>query len=124
MGKLCMIMQHTNLCTPCIAFMLVSHTCIFTINHAEQGREEPPEPAPVEGVNCEQDQGKTRCIPLQSLSFIFGTLIIILFDCALSLQDFCGTVAALGFFLPGYPCLPCYNSYSSLAMTRRSCRVR
>jgi hypothetical protein len=70
MDKLGMIMQHTALCTPCIAFMLVSHTYIFTIDHAEQGRKEPPEPAPVEGVNCEQDQGKPQCIPSKSLSFI------------------------------------------------------
>jgi hypothetical protein len=62
MGKLCIIMQHTTLCTPCIVFMLVSHTCIFVIVHAEQGPEETPEPAPVEGVNLKQDQGKPRCI--------------------------------------------------------------
>jgi hypothetical protein len=121
MGKLCMIMQHTTLCTPCIVCMLVSYTCIFMIDHAEQGREEPSEPPPVKGANCEQYQGKPQCIPPHSLSFIFGTLIIILFDCALSLQDFCDTVAALGFFLPD---CPCYNSYSSLAMARCSCRVR
>jgi hypothetical protein len=40
MVKLLMIMQHITLCTPCIAFMLVSHTCIFVIDHAEQGHEE------------------------------------------------------------------------------------
>jgi hypothetical protein len=56
-------MQHSTLCTPCIAFILVSDTCIFAIDHAEQGREELPEPAPVEGANIEQDQGKLRCIP-------------------------------------------------------------
>jgi hypothetical protein len=50
MGKLCIIMQHTNLCIPYIAFMLVSHTCIFVIDHAEQGRAEPPEPAPIESA--------------------------------------------------------------------------
>jgi hypothetical protein len=55
-------MQLTTLCTPCIAFMLVSHTCIFVIGHAEQGPEEMPEPAQVEGINPEQDQGKPRCI--------------------------------------------------------------
>jgi hypothetical protein len=51
-------MQHITLCTPYIAFMLVSHTCIFAIDHAEHGHEEPPEPAQVEGVNTKQDQGK------------------------------------------------------------------
>jgi hypothetical protein len=62
MVKLRTIMQHSTFCTPCIAFMLVSHTCIFVIDHAEQGHEEPPEPTQVEGVNTEQDQGKPRCI--------------------------------------------------------------
>jgi hypothetical protein len=62
MGKLCIIMQHTTLCIPCIVFILVSHLCIFAIGHAEQGPEETPEPALVEGVNLEQDQGKLRCI--------------------------------------------------------------
>jgi hypothetical protein len=62
MVKLHTIMQHSTLCTPCIAFMLVSHTCIFMIDHMEQGHEEPPEPAQVEGVNTEQDQGKPWCI--------------------------------------------------------------
>jgi hypothetical protein len=38
--------------------MLASHTCTFVIDHLEQGRVEPPEPAPVEGPNYEQDQGK------------------------------------------------------------------
>jgi hypothetical protein len=40
-------MHLTALCTPCIAFMLVAHTCTFAIGHEEQGLEEPPEPAPV-----------------------------------------------------------------------------
>jgi hypothetical protein len=62
MGKLCVIMQHTTLCTPCIAFILVSHICIFAIDHAEPGREETTEPAPVEAGNYEQEQGKPRCI--------------------------------------------------------------
>jgi hypothetical protein len=62
MVKLLMIMQHIILCTPCIAFMSVSHTCIFVIDYAEQGHEETMEPAQVEGVNTKQDQGKPRCI--------------------------------------------------------------
>jgi hypothetical protein len=62
MGRLCRIMHHTTLCTPCIAIMLVSRTCILVIGHAEQGPEEMPEPTPVKGVNLEQDQGKPRCI--------------------------------------------------------------
>jgi hypothetical protein len=62
MGKLCMIMHLTTLCTPCIAFMLVAHTCIIVIGHEEQGLEEPLEPAPVEAGNHEHDQGKLQCI--------------------------------------------------------------
>jgi hypothetical protein len=62
MGKLCIITQHTTLCTLCIAFILVSHAYIFVIDHAEQERVEPSEPAPVEGTDYEQDQGNPRCI--------------------------------------------------------------
>jgi hypothetical protein len=62
MVKLCMIMQHTTFYTTYIAFVLVSYTCIFVIDHTEQRREEPPKSALVEGTNCEQDQGKPRCI--------------------------------------------------------------
>jgi hypothetical protein len=62
MVKLHMIMQHITLCTACIAFMLVSHTCIFVIGHAEQRSEETSELAQVEGVNPEQDQLKPQCI--------------------------------------------------------------
>jgi hypothetical protein len=36
MVKLCMSMQHTTLFTPCIAFVLVSHTCTFAIDQMEQ----------------------------------------------------------------------------------------
>jgi hypothetical protein len=68
MGKLCMIMQHITLCTSCITFMLASHMCIFAIGHAEQGPEETPEAAQVEGVNIEQDQDKPRCIKPPFLS--------------------------------------------------------
>jgi hypothetical protein len=57
-----MIMHHIALCTPCIAFMLVSHTCIFVIDPMEQELEELQEPAPVEEANLEQEQGKRWCI--------------------------------------------------------------
>jgi hypothetical protein len=63
--------MHTTLYTPCITFVLVSHTYIFIIDPAEQGLEEPSASAPVEAGDHEQDQGKTRCIPPKSLSFIF-----------------------------------------------------
>jgi hypothetical protein len=62
MDKLHMIIQHSTFCTPCIAFILMSHTCIFMIDHAEQGHEEPSEPAPLEGANIEKEQDKPWCI--------------------------------------------------------------
>jgi hypothetical protein len=62
MVKVLMIMQHIIPCTSCIAFILVSHTCIFAINHTEQGHEESPEPADVEDSNPEQELGKPHCI--------------------------------------------------------------
>jgi hypothetical protein len=52
-----MIIQHITLCISCIVFILMSHTCIFAIDH-----EEPSEPATVEDTNPEQDQGKPQCI--------------------------------------------------------------
>jgi hypothetical protein len=62
MGKLCMIMDLTALCTSCIAFILMAHTCIIAIGHGEQGLEEPPGLAPVEAGNHEQDQCNPWCI--------------------------------------------------------------
>jgi hypothetical protein len=62
MGKLYISMHFIVRCTPCIAFMLVAHSYTFTIDHMEQGRVEPPEPAPVETADYEQDQGEPRCI--------------------------------------------------------------
>jgi hypothetical protein len=35
---------------------------MLAIDHAEQGRDEPSEPAPVEGADYEQGQGKPQCI--------------------------------------------------------------
>jgi hypothetical protein len=35
---------------------------MFMIDHAEEGRVEPPEPTPVKGIDYKQDQGKPRCI--------------------------------------------------------------
>jgi hypothetical protein len=55
-------MHLTALCTPCIALVFMAHTCIFAIDHAEHGLEEPLEPAPVETADFEQDQDKPRCI--------------------------------------------------------------
>jgi hypothetical protein len=57
-----MIMQHIALCTPCITFVLVSHTCIFAIDPAEPELEELKEPTPAVETNAEQEQGKPQCI--------------------------------------------------------------
>jgi hypothetical protein len=62
MLKLLMSMQHISLYTPCIAIILASHTCIFVIDRAEHGLEEPSAPAPLETGNPEQDQGKPQSI--------------------------------------------------------------
>jgi hypothetical protein len=62
MVKLLTIMHHLTLCITCIAFILVSYTCIFLIDHVEPEREEPSELAPVEDANLEQDQGNLWCI--------------------------------------------------------------
>jgi hypothetical protein len=70
-----MIMQHITVCTPCIAFTLVSHSCIFVIGHVEQGPEETPELAQVVGVNLEQDQGK----PPMHLTIILKFIFILLY---------------------------------------------
>jgi hypothetical protein len=58
MSKLCIRLWLIILCTPCIAFIIVAHGCIFAIDRAGQGRVEPPETAPVETADFEQDQGK------------------------------------------------------------------
>jgi hypothetical protein len=57
-----MIMHHIICCILCIVFILMSHTCIFAIDRAEQGHEETPESAPIEDANIEPEQGKPRCI--------------------------------------------------------------
>jgi hypothetical protein len=62
MVKVLMILHHVALCTPCITLLLVSHTCVFTIDPSEQELEELQEPAPAEKANLEQEQGKPRCI--------------------------------------------------------------
>jgi hypothetical protein len=42
--------------------ILVSHTCTFALDPAEQEFEELQEPAPTEEANPEHEQGKPRCI--------------------------------------------------------------
>jgi hypothetical protein len=64
-------------------FYLSVSSLRIVIDHVEQGREEPLEPAPVEDTNPEQDQGKPRCILPHPLSFIYFSSYFIIPDCAL-----------------------------------------
>jgi hypothetical protein len=75
-------------------------------------------------TNLDLTQGKPRCLPPKSLSFIFETLFIILFDCALSLQDLYGTIVTLGFSFLIILIYPCYNSYRSLELARHRYKCR
>jgi hypothetical protein len=61
MGKLCMYASYHSL-HPIHFIGFMAHPCTFAIDHAEHGLEEPPEPAPAEAIDFEQDQGKPRCI--------------------------------------------------------------
>jgi hypothetical protein len=62
MGNLGTSMHHVTLYTPCITLVLMTYTCVFAIDHAEHGLEEPPTLAPVEAGEHEQEQVKPRCI--------------------------------------------------------------
>jgi hypothetical protein len=42
--------------------MLASYTRTLAIDRMDQERAEPPEPAPVEDADYEQDLGKPQCI--------------------------------------------------------------
>jgi hypothetical protein len=53
------------------------------IDHVKQGREEPPEPAPVKDTDPEHDQGKPRCILPRPLSFIYFFSYFVFLECAL-----------------------------------------
>jgi hypothetical protein len=70
------------------------------------------------------DQGKPRCIPPKSLSFLFEIVFIILYACALSLYELYDTVAVLRFSFPIILVYPCCNSCRSLEMARRRHRCR
>jgi hypothetical protein len=71
MGKLCLIMQHVTLCTPCIAFMLVSHTCVFAIGHVEKEPKETPEPAQVEALTLSKTKSSPSASNHHSLSLFY-----------------------------------------------------
>jgi hypothetical protein len=62
MVKVLMIMQHIILCTPSIAFVLVSHTCIFVMTTQSKDRRNRRSQHKVEDTNPEQEQSKPRCI--------------------------------------------------------------
>jgi hypothetical protein len=51
-------------------------------------------------TNLALDQGKPRCIPPKSLSFVFESLFIILYAYALCLYELYGTVDALRYSFP------------------------
>jgi hypothetical protein len=70
-------MHLTTLFTLCIALVFMTHTCILAIDHAERGLEKPPEPAPVEAGEHEQDQGKPRCIYPSSLNLFYSSSVFI-----------------------------------------------
>jgi hypothetical protein len=59
------------------------HSLRIVIDRVEQGHEEPPEAAPVEDIDPEQDQGKPRCILPHPLSFIYFFSYFMIHDCAL-----------------------------------------
>jgi hypothetical protein len=66
----------------------VVHTCIVAIGHEEQGLKEPPELAPVEAGNHEQDHGKPRCTKPQPLSLFYSSYILIMIcGCALGYRS-------------------------------------
>jgi hypothetical protein len=103
-------MHHIALCTLCIALFNCDHLLHIRVDHAEPESEFQaeqvrwvfggPQVSSGEDTKLALDQGKARCIPPKSLSFIFETLFTILFDCALSLKDLYGTVVVLGFSFP------------------------
>jgi hypothetical protein len=81
MVKMLMIMHRIALCTPCIALVNCDHHFAYALDHAElkteiqamqvQWRIRGPQASSGEDTNLMLDQGKPRCIPPKSLSFIF-----------------------------------------------------
>jgi hypothetical protein len=133
-----MIMHYIALYTPCIALFNCGHLLHIWVDHVEPESEFQaeqvrwvfgnPQVSSGEDTNLALNQGKPLCIPPKSLSFIFETLFIKLFNCVLSLHDLYGTVVALGFSFPIILVYPCYNSCRLIELTRhrykcRRCRV-
>jgi hypothetical protein len=127
-----MFMHHVALCTPYIALVNGGHLLHMRVDHVEPKSEISsgvsaqrvcgPQASNDEDTNLALDQDKPRCIPPLSLSFIFETLIIILFNFALNLLDLYGIVAALVFSFPIILVYSCGNSYRSLELARHRYR--
>jgi hypothetical protein len=100
-----LIMHHNALCTPCIAIFNCGHLMHIRVDYGEPESEIQVEQVrwvfggsqalSGEDTNLPLDQGKHQCIPPKSLSFMFETLFIILYACALSLYVLYGTVDTL-----------------------------
>jgi hypothetical protein len=98
-------MHHIALCTLCIALFHCGHLMHIRVDHVEPESEFQagqvqrvfggPQTPSGNDTNLALDQGKPRCIPQKSLSFMFETLFIILYACALSLYELYGTVVVL-----------------------------
>jgi hypothetical protein len=98
-------MHHITLCTSRIALFNCGHLLLIRVDHVEPKTEnqaeqvqwvfEGPQASSGEDTNLELNQGKPRFIPPKSLSFVFETLFIISYACALCLYELYGTVAAL-----------------------------
>jgi hypothetical protein len=82
-----MTMQHITLSTLCIAFILVSHMCMFVTGRAEQGPEETPEPAQVECVNPSKTKASLSASNHHSWAFVILSILIMIFGCALVFMD-------------------------------------
>jgi hypothetical protein len=98
-------------------FRLSVSSLRIAIDHMEQGREEPPEPAPVEDTDPEQDQGKPQCILQHPLSFIYFFSYFMISHFALGHRS---CIKDTFRSILDYP----MARDMSLAMARRSCRLR
>jgi hypothetical protein len=98
-------------------FRLSVSSLRIAIDHMEQGRVEPPEPAPVEDTDPEQDQGKPQCILQHPLSFIYFFSYFMISHFALGHRS---CIKDTFRSILDYP----MARDMSLAMARRSCRLR
>jgi hypothetical protein len=97
MSKTLLFMHHNAFCTSCIVLVYDSHLLHMQVGHTKPESEFQaeqvrwvfggPQASSCEDTNLALNQGKPQCIPPKSLSFIFETLFVILFDCALSYRS-------------------------------------